>query len=55
MDASTIRNGPIGTAPVHVTEPEICLDPIGVDRRAIHDRAAAFADAHLKTSEESNA
>ncbi|MCR9071577.1 MAG: dienelactone hydrolase [Alphaproteobacteria bacterium] len=30
--------------------PELCDDPPGVDRRAIHDRAAAFADAHFRKS-----
>ncbi|WP_028793659.1 alpha/beta hydrolase family protein [Thalassobaculum salexigens] len=28
--------------------PEICLDPPGIDRRAIHDQAAAFAEAHFR-------
>lgn len=30
--------------------PEICLDPPGIDRRAIHDRAADFADTHFRRS-----
>lgn len=35
--------------------PEICTDPFGVDRRAIHDRAAAFADAHFRKNLEGDA
>lgn len=35
--------------------PEICLNPPGVDRRAIHDRAAVFADAHFSTALEAAA
>ena len=35
--------------------PQICLDAPGVDRRAIHDRAAAFADAHFRSTLEAAA
>lgn len=35
--------------------PEICLDPPGVNRRAIHDRAAAFAALHFRTALETAA
>ncbi|WPZ36493.1 hypothetical protein T8K17_10130 [Thalassobaculum sp. OXR-137] len=30
--------------------PEICLDPPDADRRAIHDRAAGFADTHFRST-----
>ncbi|WP_420564086.1 hypothetical protein [Thalassobaculum sp.] len=35
--------------------PEISLDPPGVNRRAIHDRAAAFAALHFRTALETAA
>jgi hypothetical protein len=35
--------------------PEICLGPPGVNRRAIHDQAAAFAALHFRTALETAA